>query len=116
MEDNHLAMAARITDYRGATDFRTGSGGGRYRDNWRNGSRVRLLPVVAQVLESADWQYLASHVSDGLSGIEGTAAANSDHTVVSARLELSYTGIDLGGIRIAFDATEHPCLRQVFYE
>ncbi|MCY1535913.1 hypothetical protein D9M68_713400 [compost metagenome] len=87
VEDDAFDMCDIVGYHRGATDFRAGACGGRYRDYRRHASDIDAIAVVTDVLEVPQWAALADHQGNGLAGIQRRAAAEGDHPVVAAGLE-----------------------------
>ena len=107
VEDDHLGRGILVEEDRGAADLGAGAGGGRHRDDRRDGARVGEGPVVADVLEIPDRPPLAGHQGDALSGIQAAAAAEGDHPVVAALAEHLDAVGDVLAHRVRLDIAEH---------
>jgi hypothetical protein len=87
VKDDLLLVRLGMGDDAGPADLGAGPGGGRHRDDGRDGVGVGPRPPVADVLEVEDRPGLAVHEGDELADVERRAAAEGDHAVVVAVLE-----------------------------
>ena len=93
-------------EHAGAADFRTGAGGGWYRDDRRNACCVSAGPPVADILEIPDRPLLARHEGDGFSEVEAGTAAKGDDAVMSAVTKRLDAGIEVLLVRVRIDIGE----------
>ena len=83
VEDDLLGMVSHIGDHRRAPDFGPGAGGGRHRDHRSDSPGVGPGPPVLPVFEVPQRAGLTRHQRHRLRRVEGAAAAESDHSVMS---------------------------------
>ena len=107
MEDDLFHVGRGVGQHGGAADLQAGAGGRRHGDAWRDGGGIGARPPIADILEVPHRTPLARHERDQLADIETRAAAERDHTVMSA----GPVGGDAGGevllARVRIDVGEH---------
>ena len=106
MEDDLLHMGFGIGDDRSTSDFRAGTGGGRYGHDRRDGIGIRTRPPVTDILEIPDRPRLASHEGNALAKIEARAAAKGDNAVMAAVIVGLDSGFEVLLVRVRVDIGE----------
>ncbi len=105
-EDDLLDVRHVVADDGRASDFRSGSGGRRQRDEPGDGRGDRAhLRMVPRILE--DVAVVVRHQRDGLGHVQRGAAADADDRIRAMRLVRGRAGHHLAAHRVAEDLREH---------
>ena len=103
MKDDLLHMGLGIGDHASAPHFRAGPGGGRHRDDRRDGIGIGAGPPVADILEIPDRSGLPGHEGHHLAQVQPRAAAKGDHPVMAPRVIGRHPGGKVLLVRVRID-------------